>query len=105
MPHSRAVLEAGQGFLHGGLKGRVGKNKLGVFALNISFQVEQILRHQIGNSDAVFRGKNPGEIRDILIETDVDTCFGHGVPPLSMFPSYTCLLYTSPSPRDGLLSR
>ena len=25
--------------------------------------------------------------------------------PLATYPIYTCLLYTSPSPRDGLLSR
>ena len=32
-------------------------------------------------------------------------CLMHGVTIVNINPLYTCLLYTSPSPRDGLLSR
>ena len=48
------------------------------------------------------------------IDSNIDllVCITEGIPTMDMLPvknaleySHTCLLYTSPSPRDGLLSR
>ena len=35
----------------------------------------------------------------------IDIMDGHYVPNITFGPNIVCLLYTSPSPRDGLLSR
>src|SRR5665647_3104624 len=41
-------------------------------------------------------------VADHLVEADMRGVYSHGVIRVEQ---YTCLLYTSPSPRDGLLSR
>ena len=40
-----------------------------------------------------------------LVNGAVDTLRRHGVPESNLDLIWTCLLYSSPSPRDGLLSR
>mgnify|MGYP003374616357 CR=1 FL=1 len=50
----------------------------------------------------------PGPTETILIsqeEIPQNNCDGGAVTSQTVERSYTCLLYTSPSPRDGLLSR
>ena len=39
------------------------------------------------------------------LRRDIDKAFTSDVPMLARDGGYVCLLYTSPSPRDGLLSR
>ena len=45
---------------------------------------------------------NAREVADALMSAEFDGQSGHG---LSRIPSYVCLLYTSPSPRDLSTSR
>ena len=42
---------------------------------------------------------NGGAMTDAMLAGDIDISYSQGLMP------YICLLYTSPSPRDGLLSR
>ena len=42
------------------------------------------------------------------VETKINKCLEQGITTFDqadIYGGYTCLLYTSPSPRDGLLSR
>ena len=44
-------------------------------------------------------------IQGIVKKFDLKIEIGGGIRNLESIQKYTCLLYTSPSPRDGLLSR
>ena len=50
--------------------------------------------------DISFSSENIMDLNDIAVQNNVTAIFDAGVAP-----GIPCLLYTSPSPRDGLLSR
>src|SRR5680860_1851488 len=64
-------------------------------------------RRTAGSDHAIVRLGSPGVVRGVVVDTAWFT--GNFPPSVSVegtsLNGYPCLLYTSPSPRDGLLSR
>ena len=55
-----------------------------------------------------FRGKLGSDVQEKISLATNDGSIGYRIVKFQIFPgnfNVTCLLYTSPSPRDGLLSR
>ena len=78
------------------LEDRVSTDKFYISYETINLQIENVMRmgdrwQALGESLSLFNHNITSETFDILVE------------PYSR--PYNCLLYTSPSPRDGLLSR
>jgi hypothetical protein len=71
---------------------------------SVSVKDEKKIREVIDDLiyTAVFGGDREKEFSRWLIRA---IALDLGIVPSSIHDLYTCLLYTSPSPRDGLLSR
>ena len=67
-----------------------------IIAVCILFATNLFAQHTVLNGDTLILSK------DAKFWLNEELIFGSGTMPDR---SYTCLLYTSPSPRDGLLSR
>ncbi len=79
MPFGFAVLELGLNIFHGFMKSRVSKNFFCDIALDSPFQTEKILGDHFGNGDAIFCSKKFGKIREILVQTDIESTFAHNI--------------------------
>ena len=93
-----ASVVAGPALRHGGERRRFGLDEME------EAQVDLDSRLQASEVSLTF-DPPPGERGRVRSLVYVEGGFSHAVSAIPGEPSSLCLLYTSPSPRDGLLSR